>query len=123
LAGADDTVKEAVKAGKVGVTVAQQIVNRAKKDKGKQAELVTKAASGKTARKEVQAEVDPEKRKARLTANLVRKNLMEAQERTAKLFEEGQCTRTSLKKEVDQYDAIFAAGYEKALADLVKLLG
>lgn len=57
LVDADESVKEAVKSGKMGATLARDISRKAKGDKEKQKALVEKATKGKDSKKAVQEEV------------------------------------------------------------------
>lgn len=128
LLDAAPEVKDALAAGKLDKTTAQQITNSTKKDKvngnKRAAELVAKATAGKAEKRKVKEEVDPEKRKKRLTASVVRKLHVETQEALRERLAADEVTRKGLKDAVGNhdYELIVQIGYEKALADLVKMI-
>lgn len=112
LVDADDSVKEAVATGKVGVTLARDIAEKAKGDKKKQKELVEKASKGGRAKDAVRDEVkriQGVQSRRRLNQPEKVKPLGQAQldEQQAKLYE--QFVEAASAEGLGDVDAMLAA--------------
>jgi ParB/RepB/Spo0J family partition protein len=122
LLEADESVREALQTGKLPKAMAQDIVRSSKGDKTKQAEMVKEATASKEGRRRIAEVANPEIRKRRVSSKAVREMHAQAKEKSRDGLAEHSMTRAKLREKVKDFDLIFSLGYEKALADLVKLL-
>lgn len=130
LLDAAPEVQEAVKAGTVRATLAQQIVAASKKDHKKQAEMIAQAQS-KDGKKTLRTKVDPDARKKNAMSLKMRElqtNLDATSEKLSKKMialiaqPKMPTSRAQLKEKVgaEFYEIIKLIGAETALRELMK---